>query len=148
MVHRQPVTIQVSKREIHSYDVSRASDILASFVPVLLEKNRNRVQIEVLEFNEDPRELYDIPEVRNYFQILFRDNPGLFYWIDVESYMFIFLGLMLYEPYRVEGRAGLTPVDMQSYLIKGFTGLNKFCESTGASPDETNTTINQNLRSL
>ena len=71
MVHRQPVTIQVSKREIHSYDVSRVSDILASFVPVLLERNRNRIQIEVMEFNEDPRELYDIPEVRNYFQILF-----------------------------------------------------------------------------
>ncbi len=74
------------------------------------------------------------------------ENPGLFFWIDVNSYMFIFLALMLYPPLRTNGFVGLTPADMQAYVIRGFTGLNAFCEANEASSDETNAAITALLR--
>lgn len=78
---------------------------------------------------------------------MFRANPGLFYWIDVESYMFMFLALMVSDPQRSDGKVFVSPKDMQAYLIRGFTGLNEFCEETGASPNATNALINRRLRS-
>jgi hypothetical protein len=146
MSHRNPVTIQVSRQEIDRCNTSGVSIILESFVPYLLERNRNRVQIKVCGFGNDKRELFDIPEVRKYFRKLFDDNPGLFYWIDINSYMFVFLSLMLFEPYRVNAQVTLTPQDLQSYLVAGFLGLNEFCRVSGASPEKTNASISAWLR--
>lgn len=129
MSRENPVTIQVSRQEIDRCETSGVSIILESFVPHLLERNRNRVQIKVLGFGNDKRELFDIPEVRKYFRKLF-----------------LFLGLMLFEPYRVSGQVGLTPQDMQSYLVAGFSGLNEFCRVSGASPEKTNASISAWLR--
>ena len=144
---QQPVIIQVSLTEVQAADTSLSTSTLKSFVPDLLERNRNRVRFEVLGYDDDPRELFDIPEVRKYFQNLIDENPGLFYWIDIDSHMLIFLGMMLFEPYRIEGQVGLCPKDMQSYLLRGFSGLNAFCDSVGVSADATNDAINSTLRS-
>jgi hypothetical protein len=122
--------------------------ILDSFVPELLVRNRNRVQIEVSGFGSDPRELYDVPEVRSYFILLFERYPGLFFWIDASSYMFLFLGLMLFEPWRTNGKVGLRPPDLKSYVTYGFTGLNTFCKQTGVSPDATNAAVIAQLHTI
>ena len=54
---KQPVVIQISRMEIARCDPFRVLRILASFVPDLSERNRNRVEFEVLGYLEDPREL-------------------------------------------------------------------------------------------
>jgi hypothetical protein len=102
--------------------------------------------MEVMGYRDDSRELFDIPEVRAFFEALFRANPGLFYWIDFESYMFVFLGLMISQRHRKDGQVTIAPLEMQAYLIRGFLGLNKFCEETGASPDSTNALVSRWLR--
>ena len=121
---------------------------MQTFVPDLVERNRNRVQIEVLGYGEDSRELFDIPEVRRYFQTLFECVVGLFYWIDIDSHMFVFLGLMLYAPIRVLGEVTISPQDLEAFLLRGVIGLNRFCELTGASPDESTATINKRIRAM
>jgi hypothetical protein len=102
--------------------------------------------MEVMGYGEDGQELFEIPEVRAFVEAVFRANPGLFYWIDIDSYMFGFLGLMVSEPQRAAGQVFISPQDMQTYLLRGFTGLNRFCQETGASPDATNALINRRLR--
>jgi hypothetical protein len=143
MSHVSPVIIQVSHVEVTQCDPSRIARILEDFVPHLLDRNRNRVQIEVMGY--DQRELFDIPEVRKYFTALFELHAGLFYWIDVSSSILVFLGLMLFEPNRVAGRVGLLPRDMQVYHARGFAGLNSFCAVTGASANAANADINAQL---
>ena len=87
---QQPVIIQVSLTEVQVADTSLSTSALKSFVPDLLKRNRNRVRFEVLGYDDDPRELFDIPEVRKYFQNLIDENPGLFYWMDIDSHMLRF----------------------------------------------------------
>ena len=64
---RWPVVIQISRQEVEHCDPQGVVQIIQSFIPGLLEPYRNRVQLEVLGYADDPRELYDIPEVRALF---------------------------------------------------------------------------------
>ena len=79
------------------------AEIINSFIPSLLERNRNRVQLEVLGYGDDPRELFDIAEVPAYFRDLREIFPGMFYWLDTyaDGFTFILMGLLLYTPIRV-----------------------------------------------
>lgn len=152
MGHPSPVTIQVPRQAIDNQFAGSVTSIIFGFIPALLQRNRNRVQIEVLGYDTDPRELFDIPEIRSWFQKLTKEIPEFFYWIDVTSYMFIFMALMLSQPVREERFSkklvGVDPKDMQIYLHNGFLGLNNFCDKHGLSPEPTTHLINDVLRKL
>ena len=135
--------IQVSKQEILAKDTSRVIDILDSFIPNLLERNRNGVQIEVNGYNADKRELFHIDEVREYFKTLFENVPHLFYWMDFNSFMPLFLGLMLYKPMRVSGQVTISSRNLQEFVYLGFLGLNEFCTQHHISVESTNNLINK-----
>ena len=77
----------------------------------------------------------NVPEVRLFFQKLFDENDGAFFWIDPDSYMLLFWGLMLLSPYRCDGKVGLQPEDMLKYLYWGYYKLNVFCQKNKLSPD-------------
>jgi hypothetical protein len=141
----QPVIILIPKGAIDNKYTDGVFKIINDFIPLLLERNRNRIRLEVLGYNNDHRELFDIPEVRVYFKELIERIPEFFYWIDIKSYMFIFMGLMIYRPCRINGQVGLEPQDLQAYLLKGFIGLNIFCEKHGLSPEPTNDLIKYTL---
>jgi hypothetical protein len=96
MGHSNPVTIQIDKGSILTCDPEPVARILESFVPELCDRNCGRVQLDVLGYSNDTRELYDIPEVRNYHEALFKRVPGLFYWLDSSSHMLILLALLLF----------------------------------------------------
>ena len=124
----------------------RVAEIINSFIPALLERNRNRVQLEVLGYGDDPRELYDIPEVRAYFTALRDIFPGMFHWLDTDANGFTFglMALMLYTSIRAGGsKVMIGPQDLQDYLMNGFTELNDFCKHYKISADATNRSIKE-----
>lgn len=134
---RLPVVIQVSREAVESGDISRVVAILNSFVPGLCERNRNQVEIEVMGYLDDSRELYEIPEARAYFQKLFAHYPGLFFWINMETHMFNLLAVLLYPLIRVPKGITISPQNMAHFMFKGFTGLNEFCAKHGQDPKPT-----------
>lgn len=95
----------------------------------------------MIGYGDDPRELYDIAEVRLYFQKLFDVVHRAFYWIDIKRYMFILWGLMLFHPIRINGNVTLSDNDLQLYLKYGLMKLNYFCEINNVSPHPTNALI-------
>jgi hypothetical protein len=141
MGHPSPVIIQIDKSSILACDPQPVATILESFVPHSCERNCDRVQLEVLGYLNDSREIYDIPEVRSYYQALFQRVPGLFYWLDSSSHMLLLLGLMLFPPKRSDGLVTISPADMQQFLLRGFEGLNRFCSEHGLSPEKTNKAV-------
>lgn len=143
MGHPSPVTIQIDRSSILACDPDPVARILGSFIPELCERNCGRVQLEVLGYFNDTRELYDIPEVRSYYQALFARIPGLFYWVDSSSHMILLLGLMLYPPQRTPQGVTLSPTDMQQFILRGFQGLNQFCAQHALSPERTNQAIRE-----
>jgi hypothetical protein len=122
-----PVIVTIPREAVESRNPFPVVDVLESWIPELCERNRNRVQFQILGYDEDSRELYDIPEVREYYRELYNRHPGLFYWIDTRSYMLVFLGLMFYPPLRRDGKVSLFGDDLLAYLRIGFYGLKIFC---------------------
>lgn len=133
MYSQQPCTIQISRAEIETLDCSRVLAIINSFAPELFERNRNRVDLEVMGYADDARELYDIPEVRDYFQKLLNEFPGQFYWLNTEGPTLALVMLMLYEPVRKGRMVTVSTSDFQQFLLRGYTELNAFCEHYGLS---------------
>ena len=140
---RPRVLIQVSRREVEELDTGRLVGILDSFAPDLMERNRNRVQLEVCAYLEDKRELFDVPEVRAFFAKLFDETDSLLYWIDFDSKMFMLLGLMLYPPVRLDGQVTLEPFHFQAFLQRAFGKLNCFCERWQTSAEPTTRLVRQ-----
>jgi len=122
-----PVIVPIPREAVESRNPFPVVDVLESWIPELCERNRNRIQFQILGYDEDSRELYDIPEVREYYRELYNRHPGLFYWIDTRSYMLMFLGLMFYPPLRRDGKVSLFGDDLLAYLRIGFYGLKIFC---------------------
>jgi hypothetical protein len=83
-----PVTILVNREKVLAKDASRVRRVLDSFVPLFLEKNRNNVAVLVTGYNDDKRELCQIPEVRTWFHSLFDITPDLFYWMSDHTELF------------------------------------------------------------
>ena len=136
-----PVVISVSREEVELCDPTGVVSILVEWVPTLVDRNQHRLQIEIRGYLDDPRELFDISEVQLYFQTLVSAYPGLAFWIDWTSHMPILLALCLFQPIRIDTQVTVSSQDMQQFVYLMFTGLNRFCESTGLSPEPTNAAV-------
>lgn len=143
---RSPVTIQVSRQEVERVDTSRLVGILDGFIPDLCARNRNRVDIEVLGYGDDERELFDIPEVKRYFRHYFDNHSGWFYWVNTESQMFPLMGLLLFTPVRVGRNVTISGDDLKTYLLHGFVRLNAYCQENGLAAEPSTKAINDWIR--
>jgi hypothetical protein len=133
-----PVIITVSRKEIVSEDVSRVRGILDTFVPTLTDRNRNRVTIMINGYDNDPRELFLINEVRKWFHRLFGAVPELFFWMDMRPPWLTFYAIMFGTPVREPGGTTMSSEDLQRFLIWGYQNLNGFCSAHDISPDPSN----------
>jgi hypothetical protein len=141
-----PVTILINRVEVLAQDASRVRRVLDSFVPLLLEKNRNAVEVLVTDYNDDKRELYQIPEVRTWFHRLFDITPDLFYWMNMSHNRLLLHALMMHSPIRVQGGATIRPEDMQKFLMWGFFRLNVFCSTHHLDPTPSNKHITECIK--
>ena len=139
----QPVIIQIPRPAIENCYCLGVMEILDSFIPHLIDHNRNRMEFEVLGYEEDPREIYEIPEVRQFFQRFFQIYPGLFFWLNTRSHMMLLMAIYVFKPIRVDNNTTISNTDFQKFLKEGFIGLNLFSKKYGLDPDPTNKAIKQ-----
>jgi hypothetical protein len=141
-----PIIFSVEREWVESGDISTVQQALESMEQNdLLIVARNSISFITHGYDDDPRELYDIPEVRGWFQKLFAAHPGLFYWLDMDGTMFVLIGLLLFTPTRVAGNVALRNEDLQQYMVAGFAGLNQFCKKHGLSAEPTNRLVVRRL---
>lgn len=132
------VTITVNKYEILRLDVSGVRNILDGFPPDLVERNRNGVTILVNGYEDNPRELVIIPEVRLWFHRLFEVVPEIFFWMDLRPPYLTFYAIMASAPVRRDGGTSLSAEDLKNFMLWGYTNLNVFCKAHGFHPGPSN----------
>lgn len=134
------VNLIISREEIEARDTSRALDLLASFL-ASFENIHNlfeKLEIAFHGYNDDNRELFEIPEVREYVHLLDQDFP---YWLffltksglGLQCLMFCFL-----PPYLTEdARKSIWPDRLEHLLSeRWFPAMNHLCDVAGFSAQQ------------
>ena len=126
----------VPRALVEACDVSAITRTLDGFLSELNRRNsrQNRVEILIHGYNDDPREIYDIPEVRQYFQTLWKKYPGLLYWIDMSSPVGELLRLFLWTPLRTDRGLYISIEDENKFFDEGILGLHIFCDEHNLDP--------------
>lgn len=123
--------IGIKRRSVESQDIS---GVLGNAVILTSTKNnawnaRGSVTLSFEGYDSDPRELWEIREVRSYVKKLTDAWPNWMYFIDNSMYSFVATYLCLVEvrrttdPNKVDVGTGCAEV-----LTRGFEGINDLCE--------------------
>ena len=130
--------VGISRQEVESGDISVLSALLR-----LLDKDaailyREMVDIAVFGYDDDPRELYEVPEVRHFVRKLDDEFPYWCYFLSTRGNGLLFILYSLCSPnLPPETRDQIWRKEIMEYLIKrGLPAMNRICEVTGCSEAE------------
>lgn len=78
----QRVLLEISRKSIENFDFE---DILGTLMTIHLEPKEcyNKMMLSVGGYDNDPRELFMIEEVRDYISFLDKSFPYWFYYVDL-----------------------------------------------------------------
>ncbi|HXG28298.1 MAG TPA: chlororespiratory reduction 6 domain-containing protein [Nevskiales bacterium] len=138
--------ILVEAAEVLTCDTRHVRKTLDSLIPKHMGDNRNGVVILINGYDDDPQELFLIPEVRKWFHSLFDNVPDLFFWMNMGSGRLMFYALMMGKPIRIHGGTTIRSEDMRKFLKWGFYQLNIFCKRHGIDPEPSNQHILECLK--
>jgi hypothetical protein len=79
-------------------------------------------------YDDDPRNDYDIPEIRRYAQALDKAFPYWFYFADPQQITLKVLCLCLCRVVKVPGGSAPHKDDFKQFLYSHFAALNHLCD--------------------
>lgn len=91
------LNMAIQREDIEELNVSKYQNILSSFYPSVLITHDicERLQIKILGYEEDNRELWQIPQVRRFFELLNESFPYWFYFLDKKTDNLYFITMCL-----------------------------------------------------
>ena len=121
------VGVVVSRQEVESLDISSALNVLRSFL-YDAETGRmfqGRVAISFHGYDRDPRELYQVREVRQYLASLDSQFPYWLYFLSTDNDALKLIAFCLCRTKAIaSGVAQPDSTDMQTFLVSHFTAIN------------------------
>ncbi len=118
--------VVVDRTEVEALDVSRTAAILSR---VLADKNtveryRGRVDLAFLGYSNDPRELYDIPEVRCFCSKLDDAFPYWFYFLSTDGVTLGVIACCLCSVTELRPGVVSFALDLLEFITRHYKALN------------------------
>ena len=118
--------VVVDSTEVEALDVSRTAAILSR---VLADKNtveryRGRVDLAFLGYSNDPRELYDIPEVRRFCSKLDDAFPYWFYFLSTDGVTLGVIACCLCSVTELRPGVVSFALDLLEFITRHYEALN------------------------
>jgi hypothetical protein len=135
----EPVLLVISRRQVETCDIG---SVLTELRPLLATREdawlyRNQMAMVVDGYNDDPRELVDIAEVRAFLRALEREWPyWAFFFNQVDDTTIIFLSCLCGAHYPGGGAVEMDMSKLQEVLMRGFGGMNSIFEKHSFPEDE------------
>jgi hypothetical protein len=131
------LTYFASREQVESRDIS---DALQFFVRLLEPETAKRFKSWVLfgisGYDEDPRELYEIPDVRLWMRELDDLFPYWFYFLSKHSSTMEFVTFSLCDYMETPRGAEIKPDSLADFLTRHFGAMNELCEKLGEPEEE------------
>jgi len=146
----EPVILMFSRRQVETCDVDEPLQFLRSLTAgrdVAIEYS-GRISLVIDGYNDDPRELFEIPKVRAYFKRLDQAWPNWFFFLSQADESIKLLESCLCD--TIEVVPGVTSIDLDQLersLARHFGAMNALCEALNV-PEEKNGEISEGIISL
>lgn len=135
------ICYQFSRDRVEAGD---AKDFLSRFgkfrVPVgkQLQGMMNSLALMIEGYDDDPREIYAIPEVRAFYQQLWQRWPYWLYFCNLDTenlMMMVMCCLDSLDALKVQGQpqvqVQINPLEVLQFISGGFVPMNEMCERAG-----------------
>ena len=100
----------------------------------------NSLALMIEGYDDDPREIYAIPEVRTFYQQLWERWPYWLYFCNLDTenlMMMVMCCLDSLDALKVKGqeqvKVTISPLDVVQFISGGFVPMNEMCERAGLS---------------
>lgn len=87
MSERDLILLSITKYEVEKIDTQRTLRQIQEFKKAG-KKIKNSVLVTFDGYDNDRREVWEIPEVVRFMRLIYADNPELFYFLDIDSFNF------------------------------------------------------------
>ncbi len=140
------VFLQFSRDQVEACDFG---DFMAQFNPTVLPSGRglrglmNQLIFVVAGYNDDPREVYSVPEIRIFFRALYEQWPFWFYFCRLDGeflWVMMFCCLESLSAVKVQGQpncqVAYDRLELVAFLSRGLVMMSSMCERAGMSERE------------
>ena len=138
----EPVILMISRRQVESADIA---SILTKLKPFLADREeawryRGQMSLVVDGYDEDPREIVDIPDVRTFLQLLNERWPyWAFFFNQVDDSIKLLGSCVCGSNFPGNGVIEIDGTKLVEFLRRGFGGMNLIFETFGFPEDELKT---------
>lgn len=135
----EPAVLLISKRQVNSCDVAAVVHQLKILLATREDTwlYRGQLSLVVDGYDEDPRELIDVPEVR---QFLREFSTAWLYWAfffnQVDDSIILLGTCVCGMSYPGAGAVEIDPKRLKKFLLDGFEGMNSLFEKHGFPESE------------
>ena len=105
-----------------------------------LQGMMNSLALMIEGYDDDPREIYAIPEVRTFYQQLWQRWPYWLYFCNLDTenlMMMVMCCLDSLDALKVQGQpqvqVQINPLEVVQFISGGFVPMNEMCERAGMS---------------
>jgi len=122
------VCVVFARQEVESLDIAPALKVLESLLydAETVRMFQGQVGMSFHGYDSDPRELYQIPEVRQFLAALDSKFPYWFYFLSTNDDVLKMIALCLCRTREIDaGMAYPDPADMQTFIVSHFAALNQ-----------------------
>jgi hypothetical protein len=135
-----PIVVVIAREEVESQDIRRPLSMLKVFLtsPETARNHFEKIDIVFHGYDDDTRELFEIPEVRNFAFKLDEAFPYWFYFLSKNDLGLQALMLCFLPPYLTEeAKTQIFPERLQPLLLeRWFPAMNYVCEFVEMPEDE------------
>ena len=135
----EPVVLMISRREVEAGDLASVLSRLKVFLATREDAWLYRGQMTLVfdGYNNDPRELVDIPEVRNLLRVLESSWPQWAYFFNqVDDSIKLLLSCVAGSRFLGRGAVEMDAEMVAAALGRAFGGMNMVFERFGFPEDE------------
>jgi hypothetical protein len=132
------LVLYASRAEVEAADIDHALSALNKLLnPEVAQRLKGRLIFEIRGYEDDPRDLWEIPEVRAWMQALDQAFPHWFYFMNVGSRSTLaFIAFSLCTFKKVPNGKIIPPDELQRFLIFHLRTMSVLSKQLGESSSE------------
>lgn len=147
-----PVIFVITRQQIEAEDLESSLEFLRSLVPSdnpqRIWSHKGRLSLVISGYDADPRELFEIPEVRRYLRSIDEHWPfWLFFLNQADESIKVVAACLASTEEVAPGLAHIDPAGLQRFMERAFSAVNFIFETCGF-PESENEILSRGVEQL